>query len=982
MKPVVLCFLLTAGTAVVSAQSPGGVGGPELWFQTRPVSSDLNGAYRWVDFSGDSLKLNVYDDRGAAFGEEFSSSSVRHYNGHAALELSGLADLKSREAGLKRAGLSQATIIGAFAPNANFDVNKLLYALNGRPGQGIRLGTDKVYPSRESGKEAFDYGETEGTDLRYSANDAETDAGSFRESSFRIVSYYRSLPPAAGLWGERDRAVLTFNTVDLPGNVNHNSSFAVPLSENRRFTGYIPEIVVYGRLLSPLERRKAESYLAVKYGLSLPVSYLGSGGQLLWDNAANPGYNHRVTALYRDDASGLTRRESATSHEENPRYGYLAVNDYYFAGDPNARSSSSRLLVAGREDGNGLSDGEYLFWGDDGGSVNPGGEGEPQRMQRRWLVKTNIVSAPQNAAWNVENLSFDTKGFVSSVVKQGGVSADRGTAVTAVPLTGPTGYLGIGNYLITGGLTLRFGTQTAGYSSDSQNYGYFIDSDFRIYKIERGVKSAGSFAVLIPGSTIEAEKTEEGLSLRLSGIRLTESKIAVAPEDRGKAFYGAIAVARGLTDAGFSLRSGGFSDTGFRVELSLACAPGFIASGEKKSILMIDRSGTGAFNESDTEYVPVSETDILRGKAVFRNVFFDRDGNGTDVFSFAYGEFEPGEDLQIVPPACGQSDGQFTLNTDRGIRGFDYVLKDSSGASVRNGWVPVRTINVTGLPFGSYELTVAEAGGYTFETSASSGGLLRAKTTNFLPAIDGNIAWRISSLTDTHTVGYTASSAAVGSTENVFHYGLKKAGDKLYKVENGKETPINTPVRTGDEMKIVKGLMSISYYKNGSSVGMSMIRAQDYGLSFHGLIDFGSGPTELLNANAEGFFNLIDYRWGTTDGVTAARATGASKKYAIQIPSGCGTVSADPIVSPEGSGAGLTVSVVPGTRTLHVRLDLDAPSAVSLAVYDLKGTPVAREELAAAQTQTAEPGVPGPGVYVVKAFAEDGREYGRKVIVQ
>ena len=57
--------LLLLGFALGSfAQTPGGVSGSELWFKTAPLNSDLQGYYRWQDFSGDSIRLMLLDSRG------------------------------------------------------------------------------------------------------------------------------------------------------------------------------------------------------------------------------------------------------------------------------------------------------------------------------------------------------------------------------------------------------------------------------------------------------------------------------------------------------------------------------------------------------------------------------------------------------------------------------------------------------------------------------------------------------------------------------------------------------------------------------------------------------------------------------------------------------------------------------------------------------------------------------------------------------
>jgi hypothetical protein len=987
MKRKLFNILILAIALPLHAQLPGGTGSPALWFQTVGSGGLLSGNYRWQDFSGDSLRLNIYDSRGAGYGEEYTSGVVRFYNGRPALELDKLLDLTSREVELKHSNLSQATVIGVFAPSAGFDAGQLLYGLNGRPGSGVFVGTDKVHPSSESGKTAFDYGETEGMDLRYSSSDSEPDGDAFRETSLRIAAYYRTLPPASGLWGERSRAVLTFNTTGLTNNVNHNSTFNIPLLESRQFTGYIPEIIVYPRLLTPFERRKIDAYLAVKYGISLPTSYIGSRGELLWDCEAFPSYNHRITALYRDDASGLCQRESATSYEEKPNYTDQLAHDYYYLASPANRSSSSRLLVIGREDGNSLSDGEYLFWGDNNATTTLNSEVWQEglkRMNRQWTVKTNMLPSPGSVTWETENLEFSTSGFVSTVTKAGGNAPDQGTAITALPLLSAEGYLGISGFTLTGGLTLRFGAKSASYSAGGHDYGYFIDSDYRVYKIERGVKESDPFTLLILASALEVEKTDGSLFLRVNGSRLSESEINISPQDRSQSFYGAIAVTKSLIDARFTLREGGFSDTGQRVELSYACAPGFENRENEKGVLVIDRSGSGEFQAADLEFIPAGGIDLLRQKVIFHNVFFDRDGSGTDVFTFAFGNPDVLGNLQIIPPDCEESNGEFILKLDWGIRGYNYALTDSAtGAPVRSGWEGSRRIHATGLPAGAYKLTVSEAGGYTFESSAPEGTPLRAKTTNFLPVFEGSIPWIVSNTTDTYGIGYTTFIEDVSSPDNIIHYGLKKAGDRLYKLEGSKQTLLNTTVGVGDRLRISKAMSKVTYYKNDEEIGSSNIGILDYLLKFYGLIDFSSGPAEVLNVDASGFFNLVDYRWETMDGITAAKAGTASKQYEISLPDGCGPNGVFlPSVPSDTGNDRLRVSTVPGTLTLQAELTPDVPSAVCFLAYDLKGIPVDRKEIAEPQNPAvAELTLPSAGIYIVKAITAE-EEYTVKAIVR
>lgn len=981
--PALLPLLLLPPGA--RAQSPGGVGSPELWFQSMPTGANPAGSHHWVDYGGDSLRLNVYDVQGAASGTEYVTNNFRSYNGHPAISLDKLLDTKTREVMLKRSNLSQAVIFGVFAPNADFNSEVLLYGLNGRPGSGVWLSTDKIYPSVQSGKSAFNYGETSGMDLMYSSNDAETDANKFRERSMRIAAYYRSIPPSTGIWGERDKAVLSFGCYKA-GNTNNTSTFNIPLSANRQFTGYIPEFIAYNRLLNPLERRRVDSYLAVKYGLSLPVSYIGSDGRLLWDYEENPDYNNRITAIYRDNAGGLYQRESATAYEEGPNYSDLY--DYYYLGNPNNRTSSSRLLVIGRQYGNPMDDGTYAFWGDDNASTglkDIEGVLGIKMMDRKWLLKTNITNTSETLGWETQGLTFNPSGFVTGVSKDISAGAPAtGYAYTKIPLKEADGYIGIDYTTIFGDIYLKFGGQ--GFvAAGGYDYGYYISPDYKVYPIVKGVTAENSFTTLVLTGRLEVEKQGNKVFLRVDGSRLAGSEITVDPRDEGRDWYASIAITKGILPVNINLRHGGFTDTGNRIELSYAVAPGFKGNGTGKSYLVVDRTGTGNFDAAGTEYIPADETDAVRQKAVFNNVFFDTDGNGADVFSFAYMASGIAGNIAVTGPGCGGADGEATINLTSGNRAFNYTLTDTStGEVVRTGRENGYTIRLTGLRGGNYQLKIEEAGGFNIESGNPAGTPARAKTTNYLPVFEGSLEWTVTNLSDTYMVGYTNITEDITSSKNIIHYGLKKQGNTLYKVVSGKATALGITVAAGDVLKVGKTMNKVTYYKNGAEIGSTSISILDYLVKFYGLIDVSEGPAEILNVNAVGFFNLADYNWTAMNGIQTTRSDNASLTYNLSVEDPCGIQPAPPqqqqIPQPENP---LTLTYAPGSLTVTAQVEFEEADEVSFAVYATNGILVKQLSLTVPQKiQTADIELPAAGVYIIKAVTLNNGEYSKNIFIR
>lgn len=139
-----MLLLFGAGVVTAGAQSPGGVKGTELWFQTLPVTADLQGAYRWMDLAGDSVKLRSLDRSGKP-GSEYTQtrSFAPAFNFHPALYLSGGSYGKT--ASFKFSNFSQATVFSVFAlPPESHDKDMLLYSLDGRKGGGSILSKDKA----------------------------------------------------------------------------------------------------------------------------------------------------------------------------------------------------------------------------------------------------------------------------------------------------------------------------------------------------------------------------------------------------------------------------------------------------------------------------------------------------------------------------------------------------------------------------------------------------------------------------------------------------------------------------------------------------------------------------------------------------------------------------------------------------------------------------------------------------------------------
>ena len=80
------------------------------------------------------------------------------------------------------------------------------------------------------------------------------------------------------------------------------------------YQGDLAELIAYSGSLSATEIEKIESYLAIKYGVTLAHNYRSGSGIVLWDKVANAAYHNRVTVIGSEDCMALSQRQSRSVH--------------------------------------------------------------------------------------------------------------------------------------------------------------------------------------------------------------------------------------------------------------------------------------------------------------------------------------------------------------------------------------------------------------------------------------------------------------------------------------------------------------------------------------------------------------------------------------------------------------------------------------------------------------------------------------------
>jgi len=158
------------------------------------------------------------------------------------------------------------------------------------------------------------------------------------------------------------------------------------LGNNNSFNGKIAEVISYNNRKGDMENQAIQSYLAIKYGLTLDQSsggqdYIRSDGSVVWDATTNSAFNNNIAGIGLDATSGLNQTQSRS---ENP---------------------GSIVTIANPSN---LNDGEFIMWGNDGtpfdANLTDVPAGINNRLNRVWRV--DVTGNPGTVT-----IAFDISGF-------------------------------------------------------------------------------------------------------------------------------------------------------------------------------------------------------------------------------------------------------------------------------------------------------------------------------------------------------------------------------------------------------------------------------------------------------------------------------------------------------------------------------------------------------------------------------------------
>lgn len=100
---------------------------------------------------------------------------------------------------------------------------------------------------------------------------------------------------------------------------NFNNTTVTPTLQGQSFSGNFPEFISYPFELTANQKNRVESYLALKYGITLATNtpYRNSKNVTFWTPANYANFPQRIFGIGRDDISGLNQLQSESVHNKD-----------------------------------------------------------------------------------------------------------------------------------------------------------------------------------------------------------------------------------------------------------------------------------------------------------------------------------------------------------------------------------------------------------------------------------------------------------------------------------------------------------------------------------------------------------------------------------------------------------------------------------------------------------------------------------------
>ncbi len=411
--------LLFAGN-MAQAQNPGGVTGHNLWYKADGgVTTSGALVSQWNNQSSSNFnQLQATSGNRPTF-----NSTTSLFNFNPTLGFTGNDYMKS---------IFESSNI-ASTSNSSFSVQ------NSSSNSGYR----DIYSATSSFSNVYEYRLTPSNSLEYGQHFGSFTSFISPNGSLALNTQYLSstiyTPGSANIYSSGTSIAAASTTLTSPTNITQigvgvRVSSSGAYATDFFYTGNIGEIIRFNTNLNTTQRQQVESYLAIKYGHTLPYNYLASDGTTTTYTVA--GYANNIAGIGRDDNTALLQKQSKSVNTGSQVVMALGT------------AATTNLLNAGTIP----TDKQFFVWGNDTGSATTtstitGLGTVTLRLTRVWKTQnTNGFDQQITVYYPVSSFTaFGTTPYLIYAT----TAALLNTGATAIANSGTVSINGVSNYAFT-----------------------------------------------------------------------------------------------------------------------------------------------------------------------------------------------------------------------------------------------------------------------------------------------------------------------------------------------------------------------------------------------------------------------------------------------------------------------------------------------------------------------------------------------------
>lgn len=333
---------------ILSAQSPGGVGGLSVWYKTNSLQSP---ALLYQDYSGNKHQIE------AITGANKPTYSLLNYN--ECLEFDGTDDFLKFPFVIET--IDKINFFTAYQ-NKNTTQESALFTTDNTDEKELFYSTKNIF--------------------RYNNNQINYINTSIIDTLASFSLYSKFGTPSTRITKVIGRMGLSTMYIGKDAG-NH---------QWQSFKGKLPEFFTYKKILTLNERNRVNSYLALKYAITMPYTeYLSSKNKKIWKEEDYLDYPARVTGIARDGYSGLYQKQ-ATSSSEQKR---LVI-------------AAKKLAIDNKSNDAQFPDQSFLIWGDNKKPLELDIDTFGYRLlKRKWKVRftsENAQTIPAEVVFSIKDI--------------------------------------------------------------------------------------------------------------------------------------------------------------------------------------------------------------------------------------------------------------------------------------------------------------------------------------------------------------------------------------------------------------------------------------------------------------------------------------------------------------------------------------------------------------------------------------------------